>query len=213
MIRILKYQLRRKRLKFVHITKTAGTSIEEIGKANGINWGKFHKEYGFWHDIFSDKSSVLKNKYNWFMVVRNPFTRAISEYYFCCDKGNLTNDVNVFNEQLIQLLKTYQENKYKPYTGEPWWLSSSGHHFTEQYKYLDSLTKINVLKFENLEEDFNNLMKKYNLNIRLNKHENKAKVNNPFTVSDLNNETKQLIVEIYKKDFETFGYSENSLMK
>ena len=30
------------------------------------------------------------------------------------------------------------------------------------------ITPINVLKFENLEEEFNNLMKSYNLNIKLN---------------------------------------------
>ena len=29
------------RIKFVHITKNAGTSIEEVGKRNGFLWGRY----------------------------------------------------------------------------------------------------------------------------------------------------------------------------
>ena len=40
-----------KPLKFMHITKTAGTAIEDYGHAHGLSWGRFHSydepEYGF----------------------------------------------------------------------------------------------------------------------------------------------------------------------
>lgn len=49
-----------KELKFIHITKCAGTTIENLGKKNNILWGKFHKEYGWWHEIFTCKSKKLK---------------------------------------------------------------------------------------------------------------------------------------------------------
>ena len=44
-----------KPLKFIHITKTAGTTIENLGLKKNIKWGRFHKEYGpCWHRIFQE---------------------------------------------------------------------------------------------------------------------------------------------------------------
>ena len=72
-----------KELKFIHITKCAGTFIEQVGKANNIDWGLYHYktgEYGHWHQPFSKKPTHLKEKYDWFVIVRNPYTRIISSY-------------------------------------------------------------------------------------------------------------------------------------
>ena len=73
-----------KRLKFIHITKTGGTSIEETGLKYNIRWGKFHAEYGNWfHEKFINKPRWLRVKYDWFTVVRNPYNRIMSEYHWC----------------------------------------------------------------------------------------------------------------------------------
>ena len=69
-----------KPLKFIHITKCAGTSIEDIGKKNDICWGRYHKEYNWWHEPFINLKKSLKKKYDWFVVVRNPYTRILSEF-------------------------------------------------------------------------------------------------------------------------------------
>ena len=37
-----------KDLKFIHITKTAGTTIENLAKANNINWGRFDLDYRYY---------------------------------------------------------------------------------------------------------------------------------------------------------------------
>jgi hypothetical protein len=34
-----------KELKFIHITKTGGTSIEDLAYKNKILFGRYHKEY------------------------------------------------------------------------------------------------------------------------------------------------------------------------
>ena len=77
-------------LKFIHISKCAGTFIEEMGKLNNIKWGKYHTEYGWWHEIFINKSYRLKRKYHWFTIVRNPYTRILSEYY--CEWGGINHE-------------------------------------------------------------------------------------------------------------------------
>ena len=77
-----------KQLKFIHIPKTAGTSIENAGKKINIDWGRYHKEYipekiayhFHHHTILSKLNPDIVNKYDWFMVVRNPYDRILSEY-------------------------------------------------------------------------------------------------------------------------------------
>jgi len=48
-----------KPLKFIHITKCAGTSIEDIGKKNDICWGRYHEEYNWWHEPFINLKKSL----------------------------------------------------------------------------------------------------------------------------------------------------------
>ena len=53
-----------KELKFTHITKCAGTFIEHLGNKNGINWGRFHSEYGWQHEILNNINPKVKEKYD-----------------------------------------------------------------------------------------------------------------------------------------------------
>ena len=66
-------------LEFVHITKTAGTSIENWALQYNIKWGieKYEIEKRReikWH---SAKKTYLNEKSISFMCVRNPYTRLI----------------------------------------------------------------------------------------------------------------------------------------
>ena len=65
------------RLKFMHVTKTGGTSIERAGMAQRVV-GKFHT---FMKRHMDSSGATRKNprlirKYDWFTVVRNPFLRS-----------------------------------------------------------------------------------------------------------------------------------------
>lgn len=190
-----------KELKFIHITKCAGTFIEKIGKSKNIHWGINHfniGEYGHWHQPFSEKKKSLKEKYDWFVIVRNPYKRILSEYY--CQWGGIGRKTNVnhskeeFNEFLINKINT------RP-----------NYHYIEQYKYIDNESNINIIKFENLNEELGILFKKYKLDIDLKKYKkenSKEEKNNEikFTINDFNNRLINLINDVYKKDFELFGY-------
>ena len=77
-------------------------------------------------------------------------------------------------------------------------------HFNKQSRYLDSKAVITVLKFEDIEVEFNKLMKLYNLNLTLNSHKNKTPT--ILTYKDINHSNIALINEVYKEDFALFGY-------
>ena len=188
-----------KELKFIHITKCAGTFIEDIGKINNINWGRFHPEYGYWHDFFPPKPRELKTKYDWFMVVRNPYDRIISEYY--CEWGgigkkNIRHSKEEFNNFLMSKILTRIK---------------TGEHYSEQYKYFDETIPINIIRFENLNSELNTLFKKFNVNIDIYKY---AKTNTKesknkslrFKKNDLSKEIISLINLVYDNDFEYFNY-------
>ncbi len=187
-------------LKFIHISKNAGTSIERAGITKSILWGLYHNsEYGYWHNYFPTKPDKLKVKYDWFMVVRNPYERILSEYY--CEWGgigkkNINHTKNEMNEYLAKKIKSRDPK---------------GDHYSEQHKYLDENKDINIfiLRFEYLEEDFNKLMNFYNIkNIKLTKTNSKENKNKKiiFSINDFSKELIDLINDAYDKDFTLFNY-------
>lgn len=197
-----------KPLKFIHITKCAGTFIEEMGRENNIKWGKYHKEYGWWHETFISKSQKIKDKFDWFVIVRNPYTRILSEYY--CQWGGINhesyNGIQHTKEDFNNFLINKITNREESYLYD-----IEGHHYTEQYKYIDDGHCIHTIKLEELDCKLQELFDIYNIEITIkdynpiNTTENKFK-HNDFTVEDFDNDLIDLINTIYKKDFELFGY-------
>lgn len=194
----------KKELRFIHITKNAGTFIEKTAKTHDIFFGmhdneyvtdmkKYSNEFSPWHRVFPLLDNKIKSKYDWFMVVRNPYDRILSEAY-CNWDGIKADSKENFNKLLISRIKKR---------------STVGNHFTEQYKYLDNSVKIHIIKFENLIPELKKLYVMYNLDIDL---DNKNKINKSqrvkkYTVNDFNEELIQLINKIYHLDFVNFGYS------
>lgn len=190
-----------KPLKFIHITKTAGTTIEKIGEEAGIQWGKNHGEYGQWHRFFDRVPQEVKRKYDWFMVVRNPYDRIISEFY--CHHGGHGFSLCEYNHT-PEIFNKFCKKKIK-------YRSSTGDHWSEQHKYLD-FTPCHILKFENLKEEFEELMRDYNLYLKLDKKENSNKYpfSKRFGVDDMDDELIEYINGIYDKDFKEFNYEKIS---
>ena len=193
-----------KELKFIHITKTAGTSIEIEGRKQNINWGLNHKEYGFHHEYFPRKSQSLKEKYDWFTVIRNPYERVISEYFWLMKAMGVKDKKTVehFNAFIQKWINNIKQNK----VNHPAFGRLNGDHFSPQYLYIDDSVKIHILKFENIKQEFDALMKEYGLNIKLNTHFH-VENNKIFTIKDFSRETLDLINDFYAKDFEIFGYT------
>ena len=151
-----------------------------------------------------------KEGYDWFTVVRNPFTRVISEYAWChrnIFQDSSQTDETYANKFLVKWITNLNSPFKQPMNNLPFILHDKGKdHFLEQYKYIDYKYPIRVLRFEALEEDFNALMKDYDNEFTLD-----LKVNDipdkPIDIINLYPETISLIQQVYARDFTTFGYS------
>lgn len=213
-----------KNYKFIHISKTGGTSIEEFGKKLGLKWGRFDpiyksKKNNHFHDILNFYDKNIFYKYIWFTIVRNPYDRIISELNYLVKIGLIKKnniDINIHLNKI--LLNMFKDNK----------LNLNFHkdsnnkdlayymHFIPMYFYtcfecnnLDENNKlinnnIKVLKFENLNKEMNNFLKELNVNEIFNIKENISEKN--FVFEDLSIKNLKLINEIYKKDFLLFNY-------
>lgn len=192
-----------KELKFIHITKTAGTSIVEAGFRCGLLWGWRHSEYGWWHGCFPLKPLSFREMHDWFSVVRNPYDRLLSEFH--CDfaineepdrsmrRRNRDaierGDAKMFNEVIRHRIRSR---------------NSKGSHYTEQFRYFEGLTSVRILRFESLFEDFRLLMDEYSLGVTLGESGIKAK--KTFRLDDIDESTLRLANMVYMKDFWKFGY-------
>lgn len=215
-----------KKLKFVHITKCAGVNIEDINTKK--EWGVFDKEiesmfksvdyrlWPFWHVPFQylkkEQLDEMLEKYDLFTVVRNPYDRIISEYYCrwsgpgpngILEESKNIDEFNRFIRDRLLDVKQKMKNNEKIHQ-----------HYTPQYYYFvdkegNNIIK-NVLKFENLSVEFNELMKKYGYEYSLGQ---KEVTKRNFGVLHLSYENISLIREIYKEDFEMFGYSMDIISK
>jgi len=192
-----------KQLKFVHITKTGGTTIEIIGKRNGFLWGMYDPVYaeniGFWHIPFSTAKNLkkLQQEFDWFAVVRNPYQRILSEFY--C-KWIAPKNKNICTTEFNEFIQSMIKNKGS--------IKAIG-HYQEQHLYTHNLQGeqiVNhIIKYENFQEELETLFAKYNINIKIDEYHNKGK--KKFTVDDFDLQTIQLINKVYDKDFNLLGYT------
>jgi hypothetical protein len=192
---------------FIHIPKTAGTSIEQYICEKG-------KIQLFYRGVSSDNRSMHHytaleliekipnyfNKYYKFSIVRNPYDRLLSEYYW-------TPIINVgykykkskddFLKYVVHVIKhaKYFNNIYND-------------HFLSQYLFVTNNKKqllVNHLfKYEELDHVTQFLKKKLNIKVDfpyLNK------INDNIEKEYWNDAQKEIIYELYKNDFIFFGYS------
>ena len=188
---------------FIHIPKTGGTSIESaldcITKENGygvVN-NKAMQHYN-WKDYKNKYQNKFKNYYK-FTVVRNPYDKVLSDYYWLKNVAKIDID-NFQNKNFDQYLsyceeivkkKLYNKTKYHD-------------HFLPQHKFIyddnDNLMINKILRFENFEYITKFIKIRYKKDVKcLNKNNNSNKI-------ILNQNQKNKIYEIYNKDFTLLSY-------
>lgn len=182
---------------FIRIPKTASTSIITALEME-------HNDHITWIESFENNKDYLH--YIKFAVVRNPWDRFVSEYFFIKMVINCYHD-SIHNGKSINPLYNRLENlSFKDfvldfYNNPTFYCDYS--HYTPQYKFIcdDNMNVMVdlILRYENLEED----IKKIDRDIVLPKINVSEHL--PYRYY-YDNETKIIIGEIYKKDIEIFGY-------
>ena len=176
---------------FIHIPKTGGTSITEVCAKRKIPW-KYPDDNsvdkcGCRVHHLPPTSKIKEYGKPIFAVVRNPYTRAISEYKY----KNKKTSVSGLNLYIEKCLSDSSKNQY-----------AHGCHWMPQYlytKYCD-----HILYFENLDQEFSDLMTKYDLDYKLPKRNVSKGVK--LTISDISFKNIKSINIFFKQDFEQFKY-------
>ena len=186
---------------FVHINKTAGTSIGNIlGKLSRNQIGKHQsiKEYS----KLADNAHGFENYFK-FTFVRNSWDRFLSLYKYRVktNQTKLRRRPVSFKEWAKNI---YDKNpKHYNIPNELQLLMLS-----EQLDWItDTTGKVNmdfIGRFENLQEDFNTVCDKIGIPKQKLPHINKTEHKHYTEYYD--DETREIVTEKYAKDIEYFGY-------
>ena len=207
---------------FIHIPKTAGSSITHIivSKKKNIRWKRDLGKY-FGHDpyesIQKDNPDISSLNPFIFSVVRNPFTRA----YSCYNMFRVSHNAPI---TFGDFLNVYLENKYDKdgflcdrapgdvYLKHEAWLDFWRNKiiFTPQYYFLKDINGkilnngINIYKFENLKKVERKLSTLWGERVKLplsNLGDNK------YYRESYSDDNIEKVLRIYSKDFKIFNYS------
>ncbi|MAM29032.1 MAG: hypothetical protein CMC13_08415 [Flavobacteriaceae bacterium] len=183
---------------FVHIPKNAGLSVSYTLFGNT---GGSHRKIKDYQDIFSP--STFK-KYYKFTFVRNPWDRLVSTYFFLKNGG------------LTQKDQIWATNNVLPYINftefVQEWLNekniTNSLHFQHQHVFLEDKKgriAVNFIgRFETIDEDFEIITKKLNIDKVLTKTNTSKRKKNYREY--YNEETKQIVAKVYQKDIRLFNY-------
>ncbi|GAA0857205.1 sulfotransferase family 2 domain-containing protein [Aliiglaciecola litoralis] len=177
---------------FIHIPKTAGNSFMKAFSLlnTSVNFKRLSTANGIdaqsWQDAYS------------FCVVRNPYDRAVSSYYF-----------HVKTDYQGQLMSRYP--KLKSYTFEQYLeLRTKYNEFLlmPQVNFIsrrDGLADVKkILRFESLQQGIEQINQDLNVKLEL-EHLNSSP--RPKNYQSFYNETTfKLVSDIYAKDIEAFNY-------
>jgi len=190
---------------FIHIPKCAGTSIEKatntIDKEEngyGIIDGDTHKSYQ--HYLWSDYVSHLgKEKFESafkFSLCRNPYTRIVSVYHFYSKFSKMK-----FSD-FLEYIKNYLNNSNQNTIGN----TIENEHLIPQYRFLfDHNDKLKINKLFKFEQ-FNEIETFFKNELGINKIE-KIFVSPAKQKHILTQQERDIIYNLYEKDFLLLGYS------
>tara|TARA_R100001082_G_C4309554_1_gene136115 strand:+ start:105 stop:755 length:651 start_codon:yes stop_codon:yes gene_type:complete len=206
----------KEKLIFIHIPKNAGTSIR-----------RYFGNFSTYHETINDFKDVFPNEYNSykkFTIVRNPYDRMVSWYFYIQKqakewvrfiKGG--NPLSVSGNNGDGILSDIEKEMYNEiftdsfikWVLNPFEYSETRRQLPEtsnydirlknnQYTWIDDTVK--VLKYENLNEELSNFL---NRKIEL-PHLNSTKRKNYLKYYNKN--ALDIVYKRYKEDFKRFNY-------
>jgi hypothetical protein len=182
-----------------------------------------YHECPWWHTPaqYFEQDKIPINPYadaDLFAVVRNPYDRILSHYYYIHGIKKSTveeaNSVAELNSLLNHRLTHVMDGRREGYMGQnvsgnrPYFMFAG--HFIPQYDYVFDYRRRmveHVIKFENLTAEFDELMKEYNLSfLKLPQKRFKQSVSKQLGVYNISKPNLQMIEQLFARDFYEFGY-------
>jgi hypothetical protein len=180
-------------------------------------------ELGWWHYPVQflplDAQKIYDNA-TLFAVIRNPYARAVSEFYFFCNAyrrlcdSTKLNSPAYMNSRIAAKVQAARKCPFVAKNSSCPFLDYG--HYIPQYDFLFNDYDNNngrkqivayVLHFENLQQEFGELMKMYGQQDGYLPSKNvRKKATAHLSVDDLTQGTIDLINEVYAKDFEIGHY-------
>ena len=215
---------------FVHIPKTAGSSIRHIlppsdeskfacGHADAMTY------YGFFHGSdYRVKDPLGREKWEEYMkfaFVRNPWDRFVSAYRYLKNGGNDSCESAAVKRVLIDKCSCIKEFICNEEIMNGDILNGSGdlidqgicyrvYHFKSQHQMLkhtvsNQILIDNIYRFEALQEGIDDIFKKIGIPQQPLPHFKKNREEMDYT-DYYDKETREIIAAKYKEDIELFGY-------
>lgn len=178
---------------FIHINKNAGSSIEQ---ALGLHFEDRHKTA---QEKIKEMGQARWQKKFTFTIVRNPWDRVVSHYFFRkkTNQTNLRTNPVEFNDwvKLVYLDKNpFYYDKPKMFMPQFDWIADESGKILVDY----------IGRFENLESDFKKICHQLDRNCHL-PHEKKSSGRRNYR-EYYSGDSSDIVSSIFKKDVEHFGY-------
>ena len=187
---------------FIHIPKTGGLSIKNIMYPIGKS-GIGHKNIS----NYLEADSELFREYYKFAIVRNPWDRFVSSYCYLKNGGRNQYDKNWAKENLDQYDNIHDLIYDLSNSEEICNKIMNFPHFMPQHKFIciDGDIMVNYIgRFEKLDESFQHISSVLGVNKEL-PHDNKS--SHKIYSSYYDDDTREIIASIYKRDIDLFEYS------
>jgi hypothetical protein len=194
---------------FLHIPKTAGTTIESwLNGAGSFQQLLFSQKklddmlvtpQHLGYDTLTELTKSLNRPFEYkFTVVRNPFDRIVSEFFYRIKIGNIQlggNAESLFSAWIVHNLKKYQKT--------PELLDN---HLRPQSYYVSN--DVEIFKFE---DGIENVLSSVGdrIGIQGNVEVKPQKVGEKKSVR-WSSTAIQMVLELYEQDFERFDYSNST---
>jgi hypothetical protein len=212
---------------FIHIPKNAGMTIRRSPMLNNrimLAGSNIHKSpeysqavldkmnslgdhHGFEHARWRDVHPSVRDRNNAFAVIRNPWDRVVSRYFFAKKVIEVERkvskeyaDVSSF-EAFLEERHKWGEEKYMWHRAVRGWYPAFDHVSDDTGR-----VRCDIIRFENLNAD---LCRYFNL-VEMSAARNVTAVNKGTYRDVYTDNTIQIVADWYKKDIEHWGYDFDS---
>ena len=202
---------------FIHIPKCAGTSIKYfLFPDEEIHW--FNPNYDVIHGFCTKQKIFMQhatskqllemglvtqeqwNSYYKFAFVRNPWDRAVSDYFWLMNDQKIQDSFANYLNKTGKFTKVLNDIGTKNYRGE---------HLTPQSDFFseEGVNKIDFVgRFENFSDDIQKVLKALDIHHSFDLHINKSDKKVHYS-KYYSNELRDKVASTYQKDIEQFNYT------